>query len=175
MGYDLTWSDDNHEDARSALISAIGDALRDHDAVDPETPTSTTYRAMETVGGYFRASDALMRALIVEMETQDMFEQNQSMRDKLERQSGRIKPAEIDLALARIARWPISPREPHPAVIVTEIDKVMAAASLEDRDAVVRGGAEAMMQIHPLSWAREWLRRIVFLFEARQHGGIRVA
>ena len=129
---------------------------------------------MEALGGYFRTSDAMMRSLVAEMEAQGMFDENESMRDKLERQNGTITPEEITSALEHLD-WPISPQEPLPGVVVTEFDKMMASIALEAEDVTVSGGTEAVMRAHPTTWAREWLEWITFLFDARKHGGVVVA
>lgn len=171
MGYDLYWVNDPYAKARRAVAFAAADAL----LTDPEFAHQARFDVQCAVGGYFRTSQSMMGSLISEMETQGMFEGNESMREKLARQEGEITPDEISRALEHVT-WPISPAEAAPPVVVSRLDRVMAAASLQSGGSMqVSGGAEAMMQIHPVAWALKWVTWVQFLFQGETAGGIVVS
>lgn len=173
MGYDLTWADDPYEADREGLMTAILGAMpeartRNTDGVN--AITSALYRALEGYGGYFRTAQSLMRSFIAEMEAQELFDGNEAMKEKLERQNGTITPEELDRFFDCLG-WPVSPLKPEAPVIVTEFDRAMEAAALE-RGLGLAGGAAAMMMLHPLVWAKRWGDWLCFLSEARDHGGV---
>lgn len=169
MGYDLTWVEDSREPTRERVLKAVGSALTGEDF---ETLSHTLYRSLEAVGGYFRASQSMMRSLIAEMEAQGMFVENESMRQKLDSQTGTITPAEIDRAFAR-SQWPPAPLSPRPEVAVSQLDQEMERTVLEYRLGM-SGGTVTLTQFHPLEWARKWIDWLVFMNQARDHQGIDV-
>jgi hypothetical protein len=175
MGYDLTWVDDPYEDQRRAVLEAVmstlaPEMLRDFDAVGRYM--SATYRAMEAIGGYFRCANVTMGAFVAEMEAQGMLKDVAAIGEKLLRTGEPITPDEIDRAFAGLDHWPVTPTSQIPEVAPSELDRVMVSASLEDEGVEGFSAAEQLMRIHPLGWAREWVRWLVFFYEAQGHGGI---
>jgi len=169
--YELTWVDDPYGDRRTEVEAVIPAAFQPTTTEEVQMLPRIQHRAKEAVGGYLAIPNALMEALIHEMDAQEMFEENESAREKLEAQSGTLTVAELNEILSRV-EWPPGPGDKLPELSTTNaFDERIAAHSLQTGDGYV-APTEAVLRLSPLGWAREWVRFIAFLDEGRNHGGV---
>src|SRR5438105_1081705 len=97
MGYDLTWVEDPKEELRDAVFKSVLAAanLPGSPAENIARAFSAACRAAETIGGYFRTSQASMSAILAEMDAQGMLDRAPEVGEKLSAQSGTITRDEI--------------------------------------------------------------------------------
>ena len=103
MAYELTWVDDPYGDRRTEMEAVIPAAFQPTTTEEVQMLPRIQHRAKEAVGGYLAIPNALMEALIHEMDAQEMFEENESAREKLEAQSGTLTVAELNEILSRLS------------------------------------------------------------------------
>jgi hypothetical protein len=112
------------------------------------------YRAEECFGSCFRASGALMQALVAEMDEQGMF-------------------AEDEDRMLSVLKWPFAPTTEVPTVHQSAADKRIAEHELK-KGSDYMTPSQTVMAMSSVEWMSRWLDWLVFLNSAMQHGGVRV-
>jgi hypothetical protein len=130
------------------------------------------YRAEECFGSCFRASGALMQALVAEMDEQGMFAEDEDARGKLLAQGGELTFEELDRMLS-VLEWPFAPTTEVPTVHQSAADKRIAEHELK-KGSDYMTPSQTVMAMSSVEWMSRWLDWLVFLNSAMQHGGVRV-
>ena len=140
--------------------------------VELQLMNQVVYRAEESFGDSFRASGALMHALVAEMDEQSMFEEDEDARGKLLAQGGELTVEELERMLW-VLEWPFAPTTEVPTVHQSEADKRIAEHELEKGSDYLTP-SQTVMAMSSVEWVSRWLDWLVFLHAAMQHGGVRI-
>ncbi|MFN0092423.1 MAG: hypothetical protein ACKVWR_19495 [Acidimicrobiales bacterium] len=169
MGYDCYWVDDPNRQIRDQVAETFGElAARQPDSMTAAMVHEVSYAAQTRIPGYHRASNALMRSLILEMEAQGMFKDAPGLRVKLSEQHGTATADEVHQALAHVPVL-VAPLEAFPHVELTAFDQALAKLP-----GLVTGGAETVMRMPSPVWTQRWAGWIDFLCGAAYNGGFTI-